>query len=183
MNGFDVALLVVGCILVLIGMWKGLVRILIGIAALIAAFALAARFHEPLAARLTWVRLPDEPLMLLAYISIFLGVMLLGGALAYLLRRLLRAAMLGWADRMAGAALGLVATALLSSLLVLPFVAYSERGQEVLRRSVLAPWVTAVANLASPLMPSDLADLYRSRLEELRRLWYSDWLETQGPEV
>ena len=42
MNGFDIFLLVMACLLVLVGMIKGIVRILIGVAALVAAFALAA---------------------------------------------------------------------------------------------------------------------------------------------
>ena len=183
MNQFDIALLIVACVLVLIGVWKGLVRILIGIAALIAAFALAARFHQPLADRLGWIRLPDEPLMLIAYVLIFFGVMLAGGLVAYLLRKLLKAAMLGWADRLAGAALGLVATALAAALLVLPVVAYSPSGNTLLRESALAPYVAAVADLASPLVPRDLSDLYHERMEDLRRFWRNEIFNASEDEV
>jgi len=175
MNSFDVALLVVACVLVVIGMLKGLVRILIGIAALVAAFALAARYHQPLADRLQWIDVPDEPLMLLAYVLIFIGVMLAGGLTAALVRKLVKAAMLSWADRLAGAALGLAAATLTAALLVLPLVAYSPYRDRLLRDSVLAPYVAAVADLAAPLMPDDLSRRYRAGVDDLKRYWSERW--------
>ncbi len=172
MNGLDMALLVLGCILVVVGMAKGLVRILIGFAALIAAFALAARFHEPLGGRLAAaVDLAGEPARLLSYVGIFLGVMLAGGAIAWLTRKLLKAAMLGWADRVAGGALGLLAALVCAALLILPAVAYTPQGGAWLQSSTLAPYVTVVSDLASPLVPDRLSTLYRERVERLRELW------------
>ena len=171
MNLFDILLLILACVLVVIGMVKGLVRILIGLAALVAAFALAARFHQPLADRLGWISLPEQPLMLIAYVGIFLGVMLAGGVVAYLTRKLIRAAMLSWADRIGGAALGLVIAMLGTALLILPLVAYSPSGHRLLRRSVLAPYVTVLADLASPLVPNELSRLYREGMDDLRLFW------------
>jgi membrane protein required for colicin V production len=170
-NHFDVFLLAMACLLVLVGMIKGLVRVLIGIAALIAAFALAARYHQPLANRLSKLDVDFEPASLISYVLIFLGVMLAGGLVAWLVRRLIKAAMLSWADRLGGAALGLVAAMLIAALLVLPLVAYSPWSERVLARSKLAPYVTVVADLANMLVPEDLSRRYRQGVEELRRFW------------
>jgi len=171
LNGFDIGLLVLACVLVLVGMARGLVRILIGIAALIAAFILAARFHRPLSEQLVAIEIGEEPLRLLAYLMIFLGVMIAGGVAAYLVRRLLKVAMLSWADRLAGAALGLVAAMLLAALIVLPVVAYSPYSDRVLAGSLLAPYVTVVADLANQLAPEELSRAYRQGVEDLRRFW------------
>jgi membrane protein required for colicin V production len=181
MNAFDIGLLVVACILVLVGVVKGLVRILIGVAALVAAFALAAQYHRPLGEWLGWSSVPDDAMMLLSYILIFLGVMLAGGLVAFLLRKLLKAAMLGWADRMAGAALGLVAATLAAALLVLPMIAYSPGGSAMLRESVLAPYVVVVADIAAPLVPDDLERLYHERMQELRQFWQERMFEQMDP--
>jgi membrane protein required for colicin V production len=174
-NGFDVTLLVVAGILVAVGLIKGLVRILIGLGGLVAAFALAARLHEPVAARLGWIDAPDEARMLVAWVAIFVGVLLFGGILAYLARKLVKAATLGWADRLAGGAVGLVAAFLAAALVVLPVVAYSPWSGELLRRSTLAPYVVAGADLAVSLAPEKLTARYETRMEELRRAWRSDW--------
>lgn len=186
MNTFDIVLLVLACALVVVGMVKGLVRILIGLAALVAAFGLAARYHRPLADRLGGLEIGEEPLKLLAYVMIFLGVMLAGAVVAFLLRRLVKAAMLSWADRLAGAALGLVAAMLAAALLILPLVAYSPYSERILGGSVLAPYVTVVADLANALVPEDLSRRYNRRIDELRRYWREQWLrhsDTESPRV
>ena len=180
MNTFDVVLLALACVLVVLGMLKGLVRILIGLAALVAAFAVAARFHAGLAQRLAGWNAGEEALRLLAYLLIFVGVMLAGGLIAYLAGKLVRAAMLGWADRLGGAALGLVAALLVAALVVLPLVAYSPYGQRLLERSVLAPYVAVVSDLASRVAPRDLSRRYWSKIEELRRHWRGTDLGVAG---
>jgi membrane protein required for colicin V production len=182
MNTFDVILLAFACALVVLGMFKGLVRILIGLAAIVAAFALAARYHEGLAARLGSLDVSVEVLRLVAYLLIFIGVMLAGGLVAWLLRKVLRAAMLGWADRLGGAALGLVAALLTAALIVLPLVAYSPYGERILGGSVLAPYVTVVADLATGLAPADLSTRYREGVEKLRRYWQDRAIERLSPD-
>lgn len=171
MNTFDVVLLVLACILVVVGMTKGLVRILVGLAALVAAFVLAARFHQPLAATLSGIEIPSEALRLVSYVLIFIGVMLLGGLTAFVTRKLIKAAMLSWADRLGGAALGLIVAALAAALLILPLVAYSPYSERLLASSTLAPYVTAVADVANRLVPAELSVRYRERVENLRQFW------------
>jgi len=174
-NGFDIGLVILAGLLVLLGLAKGLTRLLIGMAALIAAFMLAAQFHGALAQRLVWLDWPADALRLVAYLLIFFGTMLAGGLLAWLVRKLLKAALLGWADRLAGGAVGLVAAALVAALLVLPLVAYSPFGERALRDSLLAPYVTVVADVARRLVPPEFSESYRERVEELRRYWRERW--------
>lgn len=175
MNGFDIALLVLLAVLVLVGLFKGLARILVGIAALMAAFVLAAQFHGQLATRLTWLDLSPNLLRLVAYAAIFFGTMFAGGLLGWLIRKLLKAAMLSWADRLAGGALGFVAALLIAGLLVLSLVAYSPFGERALRDSVLAPYVTVVADMARRLAPAELSDRYHEKVEDLREYWRERW--------
>lgn len=171
MNGFDIVLLALACGLVVVGMVKGLVRILIGVAALVFAFLLAAYYHQPLANKLADASVPSELLRLASYAAIFIGVMVAGSLLAFVTRKLLRAAMLGWADRLAGGLLGLAAAFLCAALLIVPIVAYSPKGAALMRDSTLAPYVTVVADLARPLVPEGLSEQYRERVERLRELW------------
>jgi membrane protein required for colicin V production len=138
------------------------------------------------ATSLRWINAPDEVLKLLAYGLIFLGTMLAGGLVAFLMRKVLKAAMLTWADRLAGGALGLVAALMISALFILPLVAYSQAGQDALRDSVLAPYVTVVADLANRWVPEELSESYRRKVEDLRRHWrekVSDGTPSEQPEV
>ncbi len=171
MNGFDVALLVLLGVLVVVGMIKGMVRILIGLAALVTAFLVASRYHEPLATRLPDLTLEPETLRLVSYVLLFVCVMLAGSVVAWIVRKIVKAAMLGWADRLAGAALGAVLGVVLAALLVLPVAAYAPGGMRLLDRSALAPYVAAVSDLAIRAAPADLAERYRRGIDALRRLW------------
>ncbi len=175
MNGFDIGLLILLGFLVFLGLIKGLARLLVGMGALVGAFWLAAYFHQSLAADLSWTSIPGQPLKLISYLLIFLATMLAGGLVAYLLRKLLKAAMLGWADRLAGGAVGLAAAMLIAALLLLPLVAYSPMGDSLLRDSVLAPYVVVVADMANRLAPVELSESYRRNVEHLRQLWRERW--------
>jgi len=175
MNEFDIGLLVLLGFLVFLGLIKGLARLLVGTGALVAAFCLAAYFHQSLAADLSWTSISGPPLKLLSYLLIFLATMLTGGIVAYLLRRLLKAAMLGWVDRLAGGAVGLAAAMLIAALLLLPLVAYSPVGKLLLGDSVLAPYVVVVADVANRLAPVELSESYRRNVEQLRQLWRERW--------
>jgi len=182
-NAFDIALLILLGVLVLVGLSKGLARILIGIGTLVLAFVLAARFHQELAPRLAGIGWPDEALKLTSYLLLFFGTMLAGGLLAWLTRKLLKAAMLGWADRLAGAALGFVAATLAAALLVLPLVAYSPTGERALRESQLAPYVAVVADMARVLVPAGMSEKYQERIDGLREYWNYRMDDPEGLEV
>ena len=172
LNTFDLLLLVLTGTLMLAGFLKGLVRLLIGTGALVAAFILAARFHALAARPVAGVLgIPEPAASLVGYLIIFLGTMLAGAFLAGILRGVLKAAMLGWADRLTGAAAGLITAFLAAALIVLPVVAYLPAGERLLRESALAPYVTAFADVASELVPEQLAELYRQRIDALRQYW------------
>lgn len=172
MTGFDVAVVVLTGVLMVLGLLKGMVRVLVGLGALVVAFILASRFHRPvgnwLSGATDW---PEGVMLLLAYTAIFLGVMLAGGVAAWMVRNLVKAAMLSWADRLAGAALGLAVAALTASLLVLPMVAYMPAGDSLLRDSLTVPYLVVITDLVYRLAPEDLSREYREKVEELRRWW------------
>ena len=97
--------------------------------------------------------------------------MLAGSLIAWMLRNLVRAAMLGWADRLAGAALGALAAIMLSAFLLVPLVAYMPDAGAWLRGSRLAPFVMSVADVLQRAVPEDLSD----RFEEGLREWEDEW--------
>ena len=176
LNAFDLLLLVLVGLLVLLGLLKGLMRLLIGIGALVAAFVLAARFHGLAAASVLGVMdMPAPAANLVGYLVIFLGTMLAGALTGRILRGLLKTAMLGWADRLAGAGAGLIAALLAAALMVLPVIAYVPSGERLLRNSVLAPYVTLFSDLANEIVPEELAEQYRERMDALRRSWRERW--------
>ena len=170
-NGFDGLLILIVSVAVLVGIWKGLARILVGIVALVAAFVIASRFDRALVPSLRWIHASDEALRFPAYVLIFVGVLLAGALVGWFVRKLLTAVALGWVDRLAGGAVAFLAALIAVAFLLLPLVAWMPGGVGAVEGSRLAPYVAAVADLANLAAPEDLAHRWRERIESLRKSW------------
>ncbi len=96
----------------------------------------------------------------------------LGTALtAYALRRFLKAVLLGWADRLAGAAMGVFGALLIGAALTVPLTAMPPREEPILANSLLAPYSLYAADVVRYLVPDELERQYREKSRELRRRW------------
>jgi len=171
MNALDIGLVFVFVVGAVIGLTRGLVRILIGILSLIVAFFLASRYQDGIAAVLTSRHVSETPARIGAYVLVFLGTMIAGALVAWVVGKILKLAMLSWADRLAGGALGLLGAVLASAFLVHPLVASSPSGSRMLQTSKLAPYISVVADLGNAAAPDAVARRYDDGIEALRRVW------------
>ena len=105
MAWFDYAVLTVLGLSLLVGALRGLMREMVSLAGWIAAFVLAPGFSGIVARHM-----PDSlgPLLseLLAFVLVFVGVLVVSGVIGLALSLLVRAAGLGLVDRMLGAIFG-----------------------------------------------------------------------------
>lgn len=112
MTWFDYAVLAVLGLSLLWSLMHGFVRELVSVAGWVAAFVLSMAFTQVLARML-----PESlgPFLagLIAFLMIFVGVWLLSGLIGLILSKAVKAAGLGWADRMLGALFGLVRGAII----------------------------------------------------------------------
>jgi len=137
----------------------------------VAAFVVASRFNEATVPYLEWTRASEQALRLAGYLLLFVGVLAAGVLAGWIVRKLLSAAALGWADRLAGGALAVVAALVLAAFVLLPVVAYAPGGSSMLERSTLAPYVAAVADLAGRAVPDDLERRWRDGIGAVRKVW------------
>jgi membrane protein required for colicin V production len=171
MNALDIGLIVLIVLGAGIGLARGLVRILIGILSLVAAFYLASHYQDQIAAVLTGRHVSETPARIGAYALVFVATMIAGGLVAWVVGKLLKLAMLSFPDRLAGGALGILAALLAAAFLVHPLVASSPDGSRLLAASKLAPYVTVVADLGNAMAPDAVAQRYDKGIESLRRIW------------
>ena len=171
-NAFDAGLAALLLVLSLVGLLKGLTRLVVGMTALVAAFLLAAARHAQVGAALV-ARFEMPPLVagVIAYGVVFLGVMLLAALILPLLRAVVRTAMLAWADRLAGAAAGLAGAVLIGGSVVVPVLAYAPTGERLLAESQLAPYAVVGADVAAALSPAEVTTWYRERMAAVKQFW------------
>ena len=174
MNALDIGLIVLLAIGMGMGLARGLVRILIGMLTLVVAFFLASRYQDAITSVLTARHVSATPARIGAYVLVFVATMIAGGLVAWVVGKMLKLAMLSWADRMAGGALGILAALLAAAFLVHPLVASSPDGSKLLASSKLAPYVSVVADLGNAVAPDAVAKRYETGISSMRRIWRGD---------
>ena len=139
----------------LLGIWRGLVREAISLAALIAAFVLTALYAPDLA---HWLEPHIEsPLgrILVANVLIFLSVLMVGALVAWLASRIVKGAGLGSFDRMLGGAFGIARGVLVLTVLALVVQLTSLHREPVVQQSKLLPALQPLAEDLARIAPAD----------------------------
>ncbi len=184
MNVFDWIVVVAGTVWILLGFAKGAARISFGLLALVAGFFVATRFQDLVAARIVNVGIGTGPAAVLSWAVLYLGTVAAGGFAGWAFSRALRAVELGWADRIGGASIGVVAGALFAAALVHALAASRDLGPRALGGSLLAPYAAALADFGNAAVPERLAGRYREGVEAVRVLWRAERERTdRSPEA
>jgi membrane protein required for colicin V production len=104
-----------------------------------------------------------------AFVTIFVVVMLLAGAIARIARWSMKEAGLRWFDRALGAAFGLVRGVLVAMVFALALASFSP-GSAVLAQSRVAPYLLVVARAAVWVAPTQVRMQFRAGMEALSGL-------------
>jgi membrane protein required for colicin V production len=161
-------------ILVSIGfaLTKGLMREIISLAALLGGFILATRFfHIPAGLLLEFSR--NESIAdFLGFLVIFLGCILVGAIVSFIVNRFLKAASLKWIDRLLGGVFGLLRGWAMCSILVIALVAFPLRDNgSMIAQSVLAPYLLAGARAAILAVPQGLKSKFNEQYRKVLQTW------------
>ncbi|MBL8473444.1 MAG: CvpA family protein [Rhodocyclaceae bacterium] len=145
---------VLGCS-VLLGAWRGLISEIIALVAWVAAFFIARLFGPALGAMLP---LADEAVRMVAgFALVFILVLIAAGLLRLALRALLHAVGLALADRLLGAAFGILRGVALILVLALAAALTSAPRQAWWREAWLAPPLETALIALKPWLPKAVA--------------------------
>jgi len=162
MTWFDYAVIAIVGLSVMLAVFRGVVRELAAIAGWAAAFILSGLFAHDLA---QWLPVALSPMLkaVIAYLVIFLGVLLLSGIAGLTLTRLFHAAGLGFADRAVGALFGLMRGLLIVFVGVMLAGLTGLPREPFWREAALSGPVETAVLAAKPVLPKDLAQRIRYR--------------------
>ena len=162
MTWFDYAVFAIVGLSVLLAVLRGVVREIAALAGWAAALILSGLFAQQLA---QWLPAALSPMLraVIAYLVIFLGVLLLSGLVGVLLAKLFRAAGLGFTDRAVGALFGLVRGALIVFVAVMLAGLTSLPREPFWREAALSGPIETAVLAARPALPKDLAQRIRYR--------------------
>ncbi len=123
MNWLDIIIIVLIAVSTFSGLKMGLIKEVLTLAGLIIGVILAGRFYAALAPQLSFIS-QTSIAKVAAFAIILIGVMVIAGVAAGVLKWLTSAVMLGWVDRLGGAALGFIMGALFCSALLALWVKF-----------------------------------------------------------
>lgn len=107
MNWADYCIIAALGLSVLMGLWRGFIGEAIALACWVLAFWVAWTFGAQLAAQFTSITLPSARLVL-GYAICFIGVLIAGALVGFLMRKLIAGSGLSGSDRMLGMVFGLI---------------------------------------------------------------------------
>jgi membrane protein required for colicin V production len=162
MTWFDYAVFGVIGLSVLLAVLRGAVREIAALAGWVAALILSGLFAQQMT---QWLPTALSPMLrvVIAYLLIFLGVLLLSGLAGVLLAKLFRAAGLGFTDRAVGALFGLVRGVLIVFVAVMLAGLTGLPRQPFWREAGFSGPIETVVLAARPALPKDLAQRIRYR--------------------
>ncbi len=166
MNWLDIVLLVILILTAIIGLFKGLVKQVIGLVAVIAGLVLAGLYYEGAAGIFeTFVknRLLSN---FLGFLLIFVVVLIAGGILGHLITKAMKGP-LAIVNRLFGGIFGAVKGVLICGILVFALFAF-QVAKPALETSVLAPVCLGVTRAAFNMIPQDLRARFNSSYKEIR---------------
>lgn len=161
MNWLDVVIIIYLIVSVISGLAQGLIRSLFSIVGLIVGIVLAANFYKQLGGMLTFISNPDIA-NIVAFIIIMLATMAVAALIAFILRSLIQALMLGWVDKIGGAIFGFFLGALSVSALLAIIIKMTSVG--LIYDSALARFFLDKFPLVLGFLPSEfdvIRDFFR----------------------
>ncbi len=160
MNLLDIAIAGLCAGFMLSGLLKGLVRQAAGWTGLILGHLAGVKFHG-IVQRTLQLDFPKAETVayLITFVAVYVAVRLVGG----MLERRVRGSKLSGADRLSGAAAGLLKGVLLSILLVFVMVVFLPKDARFLHTSKLVPKVIVAARWMAPAFPDKVREAFNEK--------------------
>jgi len=169
MNPLDYFNLGVLVVFTAFGLYRGAVKQVILLLAVVAGMILAVGHHERVASLLPF---GDETARLTAAFSgILFACILAGWIVGWLAGKLLKTVHLGWANRLLGGLIGALQGVLLVCVASVALVLYLPSGHNLVARSRTLPFVLQAVDAAGGLLGYDLREGIREKSRELKDAW------------
>ncbi len=164
-NWLDILLFIILALSLIWGVIKGFVRQVVGIAAVVAGLILAGMHYPNLSRLLSRANLAEPWADLVAFLLIFISVLIAGALISFLLSKLMRGP-LRFINHVLGGALGVIKGVLICGVLVIALLVFPV-DKPTLMRSSLAPSCYWLTKGMIELIPQELKDKFKATYQEI----------------
>lgn len=157
MSALDLGIYLILCIFMLLGFFKGFIRGISSLIALIAGLILAKRYYMIASNILASLHIPDSK-GVLGYICVFLVFYIGIKIVAYLLYRFSRISGLSPMDRILGGAIGLVKGGILAIIVITLLQVALPKDSTLLKRSAILPYSNKAISYTRDILPKEISN-------------------------
>lgn len=168
MNSIDLVVIAIIGISTLYSTFRGAVKEIFSILALVLGIIGALYVHGPVGDFLATVIGNPTFSKIAAFVAVFLGVIILVVWIGKALRGFLYSLWLGWLDKLIGAGIGFIKGFLIVAVILILVTTYVPESGKVLDDSIISYSVLSTANLALPLFPKSLREAFKSQHDRLK---------------
>lgn len=155
----DLSIIVLIVLSAIIGLVRGFVREALSLATWLAALAFAFLYYKELAVHVPFAVQDKIGQVVIAFVVIFLGVLIVGSIINHLLSAAVSSVGLGGVDYLLGGAFGILRGGLIVTLLVLLFGVAGNFSKEAWwQDSRLIPWFAETAAVLKEMIPNKLPE-------------------------
>jgi membrane protein required for colicin V production len=167
MNWLDMVFIVIMAVTMVIGIVRGLVRQVIGLAAVIVGLVLASLYYKGIAE--IFQKFVHDQLVsyFLGFLVIFFAVLAAGALLGYIISKVMKGP-LALINRVFGGLFGLVKAVLICGVIVFALTAFGV-ARPALETSRLAPVCLGIARAAVHIIPRDLKAKFNESYDRIRK--------------
>jgi membrane protein required for colicin V production len=166
MNWLDLVLLAIILLTAILGIFKGFVKQVIGLVAVVAGLVLASLYYRETAGIFETFIKNGLVSDFLGFLLIFVLVLIAGAVLGHLITKAMKGP-LAFANRLFGGIFGFIKAVLICGILVFALVSF-EIAKPALETSILAPACLGVTRAVVNLIPQDLRAKFNSSYKEIR---------------
>lgn len=172
MSWLDIILGVILISSLISGVRKGMIRMGIGLVAMVLAMVVAFWSYQSAGALFSDWTSSTTVANLIGFFAVFFGVIIAGSLISMMLTRIFKWMGLTWLDRILGGVFGLARGAIVATIVLMVFTALAPGNPPpAVGESVVAPYLMGFAEVISGLAPSDL----RNKFEEAYKKVKSDY--------
>ncbi|MCK4931660.1 MAG: CvpA family protein [Candidatus Aminicenantes bacterium] len=163
LNWLDIVLFIIIVGSLVLGIIKGLMRQVIGLAAVLLGLVLALVYY-PYVSQLYLQWIESQVLShFLGFITIFIAVLCLGWLISWLISKIIKGP-IKFINHVLGGGLGLLKGVLICGILVFALLVFPVSVQ-ALRNSFLAPYCLGMTKLVAKVIPQELKDTFKETYE------------------
>jgi membrane protein required for colicin V production len=171
MNTLDIVICVIVGFCFVRGIFRGIVRELASIIGVFIGLYAAYTYHSYVADQLS-IMIPDAAHRnIVAFLLIFCTILFLAGLLGTIIRKMLKAACIGWIDRITGSLFGITKGILITSVVLIALTAFLSKKNSIVEKSVLAPFVMQISSGLVEMIPNKLHEYFKANLKGLEGAW------------